>query len=167
MKTTSLAEVKFGQSPLDLIEEIVEGNDWPYDRHSDEELLAGVTGSWCDWRLYFWWRSEAQCLHFTCGFDARIPPTRRAELNELLTLVNEKLWLGHFTLCPDEGMIAFRHTMPLRGVAMASREQIDDVILAAFAECERFYPAFQFTIWGGKSASEALDQSMFETVGEA
>ena len=167
MTIRALAEAKFSQNPLDIVEEIVESNDWPYDRHSDDELLAGVTGSWCDWRLYFWWREDVQCLHFTCGFDARIPPTRKQELNELLALVNEKLWMGHFTMSTDEGMIAFRHTVPLRGVVTASREQIDDVILAGFAECERFYPAFQYTIWGGKTANEALDQSMFETVGEA
>ena len=37
----------------------------------------------------------------------------------------------------------------------------------ALSECERFFPAFQFVIWGGKGASEALDASMFETMGEA
>jgi hypothetical protein len=33
--------------------------------------------------------------------------------------------------------------------------------------CERYYPAFQFAVWAGKPAREALDAAMFETAGEA
>ncbi|MGH6959444.1 MAG: YbjN domain-containing protein, partial [Dongiaceae bacterium] len=36
-----------------------------------------------------------------------------------------------------------------------------------FSECERFFPAFQFVLWGGKSPEEALAAAMLETVGEA
>jgi hypothetical protein len=37
----------------------------------------------------------------------------------------------------------------------------------AITECERFYPAFQFVLWGGKTPAEALTASMLECVGEA
>jgi len=37
----------------------------------------------------------------------------------------------------------------------------------AVAECERFYPAFQLLLWGGKSPDEAVAAAMLETVGEA
>jgi hypothetical protein len=37
----------------------------------------------------------------------------------------------------------------------------------AVSECDRFYPAFQFVIWGGKSAAEAIGAAMLDTVGEA
>ena len=30
-------------------------------------------------------------------------------------------------------------------------------VTVALEECERFYPAFQFVIWGGKDAAGALD----------
>jgi hypothetical protein len=33
--------------------------------------------------------------------------------------------------------------------------------------CERYYQAFQFVLWAGKSATEALDAVMFETSGQA
>jgi len=41
------------------------------------------------------------------------------------------------------------------------------LIEIAITECERFYPAFQFVIWGGKSPAEAIAAAMLETVGEA
>jgi hypothetical protein len=33
--------------------------------------------------------------------------------------------------------------------------------------CERYFPAFQFVVWAGKSATEAMDAAMFDTEGEA
>ena len=37
----------------------------------------------------------------------------------------------------------------------------------ALHECERFYPAFQYVLWGGRTPTEAIDAAMLETVGEA
>ncbi len=37
----------------------------------------------------------------------------------------------------------------------------------AVEACERYYQAFQFVVWAGKTAAEALDTAMFETAGEA
>ncbi|MGI9452435.1 MAG: YbjN domain-containing protein, partial [Geminicoccaceae bacterium] len=48
-----------------------------------------------------------------------------------------------------------------------SGELMEDLIDIAVAECERFYPAFQFVIWGGKPPVEALTAAMLETEGEA
>ena len=42
-----------------------------------------------------------------------------------------------------------------------------NLIEVAISECERFYPAFQFVLWGGKSAEEAIAAAMLETQGEA
>ncbi|MBV8169150.1 MAG: YbjN domain-containing protein [Alphaproteobacteria bacterium] len=154
-------------NPLDIVEEIVAANQWPFDRTSEDELVVEITGKWCDYRLYFMWRDDLSALHFTCAFDARVPDTRRREVHDLLALINEKLWLGHFDVSLEEGMPMFRHTVPLRGLSGASVEQLEDLVDSAFTECERFYPAFQFVIWGGKGAHEAIAAALFETVGEA
>ena len=52
-------------NPLDLIEQIVEGNDWTFDRRSDQELAVQVPGTWCDYSLYFAWNDEIEAMHFT------------------------------------------------------------------------------------------------------
>src|SRR5688572_31021705 len=38
---------------------------------------------------------------------------------------------------------------------------------AAMEECERFYPVFQFVLWGGKSPGEAIAAALIDTHGEA
>ena len=55
-------------------------------------------------------------------------------------------------------------TRGMRGIAV---EQLEDLMDIAVGECDRFFPAFQFLIWGGMSAQDALDLAMLETVGKA
>ncbi len=154
-------------NPLDVIEQIVEFNDWTFDRRSDQEMAAQVPGRWCDYSLYFAWNEELEAMHFTCAFDMRVPPEKRKPVHELLVLVNERMWLGHFGLWQDEGLPMFRHAMPLRGTNGPRVEQLEDLLDTALLECERFYPAFQHVMWGGKSANEAIEAAMIDTVGEA
>jgi hypothetical protein len=46
-------------------------------------------------------------------------------------------------------------------------DQAQLLIESAIDECERFYPVFQFVLWGGKSPADALAASLIETHGEA
>lgn len=154
-------------NPMDMVEQVVTANDWAFDRRNDEELAAEVPGQWCNYSLYFAWREDMGAMHFTCAFDMKVPEAKRAPIYELLATINEKLWLGHFGLWDDDGIPMFRHTSLLRGGAGLSPEQLEDLVELAVSECERFYPAFQFVIWGGKSAREAVAASLLDTVGEA
>lgn len=154
-------------NPLDLMEQIIVANDWLFDRRSETEMAAEAPGRWCDYGLCFNWSHEFRALHFTCAFDLKVPEKRRGELYELLALANEKLWIGHFGLDSDDGMPVFRHAMLLRGAPGASAESLEDMIDIALTECERFFPAFQFVLWGGKKPADALQAAMLECVGEA
>ena len=147
---TSLSTVEVHShagNPIDLVEEIVVANDWAHDRASEEEMIVEISGRWCDYRLYFLWQEELSALHFSCGFDMKVPKRRRGPFYELLALANERLWLGHFDC--------------------ASSEQVEDLVDIAVSECERFYPAFQLVIWGGKPPEEAMATAMIEPIGEA
>ena len=45
----------FTQNPLDIVEEIVNANEWAFDRASNEEMLVEVSGRWCTYRMFFYW----------------------------------------------------------------------------------------------------------------
>ena len=96
-----------------------------------------------------------------------LPAPRRAALYELLALANERLWIGHFGMESEDGMPLFRHAVLLRGAPGVSAESLEDMVDIAITECERFYPAFQFVLWGGKTPAEALQAAMLECAGEA
>jgi hypothetical protein len=154
-------------NPLDVLEELVDANEWRFDRNSAEEMLVELSGRWCDYRLYFIWQEDLSAISFSCIVDLRVSGHRRTSFLELLGAVNEKLWLGHFDLGVEEPVPMFRHTILLRGLGGVSVEQLEDLVDIAVTECERFYPAFQFLLWGGKTPEEAVEAAMLETVGEA
>jgi hypothetical protein len=167
MPTLSVEAETPTNNPLDIVEEIVTANEWPFDRPGDDEMIVEIGGRWCDYRLYFAWQAEVSAMQFSCQFDMKVPPPCRSSVSELLAEVNSRLWLGHFDVCSTEQTPMFRHTTLLRGAPRASVEQVEDLVDIALSECERFYPAFQFVIWGGKTASEAVSAAILDTVGEA
>ncbi len=154
-------------NPLDVLEQIVAANEWHFERRSDGEMAAEAPGKWCDYGLYFSWASEISAMHFSCAFDLKVPPEGRTKLFELLALANEKLWIGHFGLESEDGTPVFRHSVLLRGAPGASAESLEDMVDIALTECERFFPAFQFVLWGGKAPGDALAAAMLDCVGEA
>ena len=154
-------------NPLDVMEQIVVANDWAFDRRSSGEMAAEAPGKWCDYGLHFAWSSEISAMHFTCAFDMKVPPEARGKLFELLALAHETLWIGHFGLEGDDGTPVFRHSVLLRGAPGASAESLEDMVDIALTECERFFPAFQLVLWGGRGAEDALQAAMLDCLGEA
>lgn len=153
-------------NPIDLIEHLVSAQNWPFDRSADDELNLCVAGKWCDYHLSFTWRDDLEALHVASAFDFKTPKDRRGELYQLIGLINERMWLGHFDLSSEDGTILYRHGLLLGGT-VASAEQCDTLIQIAVESAERYYPAFQFVMWAGKTAKEAMDASMFDCHGEA
>jgi hypothetical protein len=154
-------------NPLDILEQIIAANEWAFERRSDGEMAAEAPGKWCDYGLHFSWSHEISAMAFTCAFDMKVPADKRDRLYELLALANDRLWIGHFGIEVEDGVPVFRHSVLLRGSPSASAESLEDMVDIAITECERFFPAFQFVLWGGKSPADALAASMLDCVGEA
>lgn len=153
-------------NPVDTIEHVAAINDWVFDRSGDNEISISVTGGWTDYHISFTWMDEIEALHLACAFDLKVPEGRRREIVELLARINEQLWIGHFDLWQQEGVVIFRHALPLAG-AEASARQCETLLEAAVDTCERFFQSFQFVVWAGKPAAEAMESVLFETAGEA
>ena len=154
-------------NPLDVVEELVIANDWSFERPSEDELLADVPGRWAEYRLFFLWHEDVSALQFCCRIELEVPQRRRAAVNELLSHINEKLWFGHYEISSEERHAMFRHTSLFRGAPYASAEQIEDMVEIALLECERFYPAFDLVIRGGKTVREAVAAAILDPIGEA
>ncbi|MBA4275113.1 MAG: hypothetical protein C0436_05615 [Alphaproteobacteria bacterium] len=154
-------------NPLDIAEQLILDREWLCDRPVEEELVAEVQSSWCNYRIWFTWQPDLGVLIFSCAYDIKIHEKHRAKLYPLLAAVNEKLWLGHFDLSSDDGIIMYRHAQLLRGAQGASPEQLEDLLDIAITECNRFFPAFQSVLWGGNTHEEALEIALLDTVGEA
>jgi hypothetical protein len=154
-------------NPLDVVERIASVNDWSFERAGDDEINMLIKGRWNDYQVSFTWMGELEALHLACAFDIKVAERRRAEVQQLIAYMNEQMWIGHFDLWPDDGLVMFRHALVLTGGVEATDGQCASVLGTAVETCERYFPAFQFVLWAGKSAREAMDAAMFETSGEA
>ena len=126
-----------------------------------------VEGSKIRYEIAITWMKDIEVMHIACAFDCKVPLRRQVELRSLIALINERLWVGHFDLWAVEGTVMLRSGQVLAGGATLSGKQCEMLIAQVLDICERYYDAFQFVVWGGKSAKEALEAAMFETKGEA
>ena len=154
-------------SPLEVVERMAAANHWPFERAGEDEIALNVTGRWTNYQVSFTWMNDIEALHVACAFDMKVPEPRLNEVQSLVALINEQLWIGHFDVWMQNGVVMFRHALVLAGGVAASDRQCEAVLASALDSCERYFPAFQFVIWAGKSAREAMDSAMFETSGEA
>jgi hypothetical protein len=153
--------------PVDIIEHIAAINDWVFERQDTDEISISVKGTWSDYHISFNWMQDLESLHVAVAFDLKVPDPRRAEVKELISLINEHLWIGHFDMWKNEGVILFRNSHFLTGGAEISPQQCEALLRSATESCDTYFQAFQFVVWAGKPAAEALESVFFETVGEA
>ena len=154
-------------NPLDVVERIASTNDWSFERAGEDEITIVVAGKWTDYQVSFTWMYDIEALHLACAFEFKVSERCRAEVGQLISMINEQMWVGHFDLWIKDGLVMYRHALVLAGGVAASNRQCEALLATALDACERYYPAFQFVVWSGKSAREALDSAMFETAGEA
>jgi hypothetical protein len=159
-------DVLMALDPLEVVEHVLSAENLTFDRTEDGDLAFALKGDWKDYELWFAWRPEADCLQLCLSLDLRAPKSKRANAYELLALINQRVWLGHFELW-DEGEIVFRHGMALMTGEQPSLAQAAAMIDVAVEAADRFFPAFDFLLRGAKTPQEAIAACMFETVGEA
>ena len=159
-----------GGAPIAMLEAIFAAHGWPYERRGDEELGPQAPGSWAQVELRGVWRGDDRVLQFLALPDIRVASDKRAAIYETLGLINEQLWVGHFELWSSSGAVLFRHALLLDGEggdAVLGQETAETLIDSAIDECERFFPVFQFVLWGDKSPKEAIEAALIDTRGEA
>jgi len=154
-------------APIDALESYFEARGWQAERLGEDEIVTTVQGSWTQYELRGVWRPDDGVLQFLALPDIRVPADKRAALYEAIGLINEQLWLGHFEMYPDSGQIIYRHGLLLRGAIGATPEQCEALVQAALEACDRYFSAFQFVIWAGKSAAEAAATVVYECQGSA
>lgn len=179
MTTSQAQDGDSAFDPLDMVESILTEEGLEFERTPEGDLGFALKGDWRTYEMWFSWRPEGDCLQLCCSLDVegglgiRLDRERLPGLYELISLVNQHVWFGHFEVFRDtEGgeeifEIVFRHTLavviPDRAALMSGAHMIN----AAAEAVNRFYPAFDFWFKGAATAQAAFSACLFETQGEA
>ena len=157
----------FVLNPIDIVEDVIHGKKWSFSRSDDYELVAEIASQRCQYRLYFTWSEQIRAISFTVTFDIKFPQSIYESAHELLALINEKLWIGHFDITKKNGIPAYRHTVLSLPKNEMLQHQLEDLVDIAIYECEKYYPAFQLVLFDDSLPSNALSVSTFDTIGSA
>lgn len=158
-----------GGWPLDTFQTLFDAHGWTHERSGDDEIVASGESSWGEVEIRILWRPDDRAFQLLAFPSIKVEDDQRPRMHETLSLVNEQLWLGHFELWSSTGTLLFRHAVPVDDEAdpPLSVPVAATLVDTALDECERFYPVFQFVLWGGKSPADAMAASLIDTVGEA
>ena len=154
-------------APIEMLAALFDARGWPCEITPHGEVTSEVQGSWAKFQLRAIWREEDNVLQLLCFPDIHLPEAKRDATFELLALINEQVWLGHFDLWSKDDVLLYRHGAMLGPEGLLSLEQAQSVVETAIDECDRFYPAFQFVLWGDKAPKDALDSALVDAAGEA
>ena len=154
-------------APVDMLASLFEARGWSYEFVSEDEITGEVQGAWASYQIQAIWRSEDHVLQILCLPDIRMTDEKRGPVFEVLSLINEQLWLGHFDVWSNGGVVLYRHGLMLGDDGLLSPSQAQIAVETAIEECDRFYPVFQFILWGDKSPAEALAAALVDAAGEA
>ena len=157
----------FSLNPIDVVEEVIYSKKWTFSRADDYELVAEIASKWCQYRFYFTWSEQIRAISLTVTFDLKFPHAKIKDAQELLALINEKLWIGHFDITSKNGIPAYRHTVLSFPEDEVLHHQLENLVDIAIYECEKFYPAFQLVLFEDSDPGKALAISTFDTIGVA
>jgi hypothetical protein len=154
-------------APVEMLASLFEAREWDFEFISDDEISAEIKGGWATYQFQAIWRPEDHVLQLLCLPDIRVPEAKRSAVFEALALVNEQLWLGHFDVWSNGGVVLYRHGLMLGDDGLLGPSQAQMIVETAIEECDRFYPVFQFILWGDKTPKEALAAALVDAAGEA
>ena len=111
--------------------------------------------------------SKTFSTDFSITFDIKFPEIKLNKAYELLGLINENLWIGHFDITSKNGIPAFRHTLLSNNSTETLHKKFEDLVDIGIYECEKFYPSFQQVLFDDIPPKEAIKFSNFEVIGRA
>lgn len=155
-------------NPIDSVESIFSTKSYELERRNLNEIAIEVQGKWNNMLLFFTWEENMRCLHLSCLMDIKSTIEDRSKIFELMALVNEELWIGHFSYWTEENMPVFKHSIIIDDTDKDIFEsKIAQIIEIAVKECERMYPIFNVVLTKGMAPQQALYPMMMETAGQA
>lgn len=143
-------------NPIDTIEHIFKHDSVSFDRRKETELVAEVQGKWDNMLIFFAYEEHLRCLHISCLLNIETSTVDRSKMFELLAMLNENLWLGHFSYWSEQKMPIFKHSIILQDSEELFTGKINKIIELSIMECERVYPIFNAVMRKNIAPEQAL-----------
>lgn len=163
----AMRDFETGSDPLEVIEWVAEQREMTTERVADGELHVSVGGMWRDIAVWFAWREDLRVLQMGAPLELKVPAAKQADVCRLMAMINEQVWIGHFDLWSEDQSLVYRNGLVLSQMTDIDEGQAETLLKAVADAFERFYPAFNYLIWGEKTPEEALAACLYDVAGSA
>jgi hypothetical protein len=150
------SEIYMSDNPIDSAEHIFHRRDWGCERRGKDEVVLEVEGKWGNLLFFLAWEEHLRCLHLSCLMNIETKTEDRAKIFELLALINENLWIGHFSYWTEQRMPLFKHSIILNASETDFENKLEQLICIAVNECEQAYPLFTAVLKQGILPSQII-----------
>ena len=150
------SQMCFEYNPIDAVETIFHKKSVDFERRNTNEVVVEVEGKWNNMLLFFAWEKHLQCLHVSCLMNLNINPADKGRFFELLAMINENLWIGHFSYWSEHQMPVFKHSVIIDSNDFHFEDRLEQLIAVAVNECEQMYPIFNAVMTQHISPQQAL-----------
>ena len=155
-------------NPLDGVEDVLNAQNWSFNRANRDELFVEVKGRHALYRMMFAWDDQYNALQFCCEFDLQILDANTDLAFRTLGKINRALWLGHFDLCENTLVPSFRHTQLFRGQTQTSgAEHLQDLMQIAIDECDRNYSTLLMLSHENANDNDSFSLAMMTVAGQS
>ena len=161
---TNLTDSKF--HPINLLEEIIISKNWVFERPIEDEIFIEVPTKYSNLIIQVTWLKNRGRIEIRSFFYNKMDFSNNVEIYKLLNFINNKIDYGHFVINENK-YPTFKNSLILKDSRSVKLGLLKEIFNYAILECERFFPAFQLVLWGGKKAEEAIKFFDFHTEGKA
>lgn len=151
-------------NPIDSVEDVLNGNNWSYQRTSADELRLEVTGGACEYDVVFVWLDNLSALQIVCEYDLQIHANNLVKAYEMLNTMNARLVFGHFEFSPASLKPCFRHSGLMNADDVSG---IEDFVELSLLQCEQNQPVFQLLSADQGACSDMLAFAMMDAAGQS
>lgn len=163
----NMANYAIQYNPIDLLENIFSKYSYELERRGNNEIAVEIQSKENKLLIFLSWEENIRCLHLSCLIDLPKNSCKIGKIFELLALINEDLWLGHFAYWKEQKMPIFKHSMLIDNEDDISTDKLSQMIGIAINECERMYPIFTEVLVNNIEPEQAVYPMSMHTIGNA
>ena len=162
------AEKQGSATLINQVQSFVVKNKWEFERLSNEEITFIVKNGSNEHHFLFFYSAATNSLHIASGFDIFLKEKDHEKLCQLIVYANQKMWLGHFGICPDTSSPNFCYTMLVNNQIGIDETQFNEIVDTGVTESQKLSYALQLMLKERQSPRAAIEKvSNFDVFGEA
>ena len=129
-------------NPLDGLAEILNDNQWPFDRPADDRMNFEVHSGGNDYRFTLGWDDANASMVISCDPGLTIHKQCNDSVYALLNRVNAQLQLGGFVIDTNSALV-FRYTTLFRGMSASGADHVEAIVDTAVEQCDAYLAVFR------------------------